>query len=257
MREAARELNIGFFSRIERGRPLVRVKLAMSLDGRTALADGDVEVDHRRGGARRRAALARAQFGDSCRQRHRAGGRPAPDRAPARRRRRSPRRCAWCSIASCACPRRPCAGRQRADAAAARSPACRRRPHRRGGARRRAAGCAWPARSRCRAGAAGRTRRQRSACRGRRRTWRRACWRRGWPTSCCSMSRRSCSADEAGRCCSCRTLDRPGRALEPATLCDQRMLGSDWRLRLRPRRGGMSFRPLDRRCAGASSAAAR
>ena len=41
MRGAARELNIGFFSRIERGRPFVRVKLAMSLDGRTALADGE------------------------------------------------------------------------------------------------------------------------------------------------------------------------------------------------------------------------
>lgn len=40
MRDAARELNIGFFSRIERRRPWVRVKLAMSLDGRTALADG-------------------------------------------------------------------------------------------------------------------------------------------------------------------------------------------------------------------------
>ncbi|MEO6927013.1 MAG: bifunctional diaminohydroxyphosphoribosylaminopyrimidine deaminase/5-amino-6-(5-phosphoribosylamino)uracil reductase RibD, partial [Rhodanobacter sp.] len=41
MREPARELNIGFFSRIERGRPFVRVKLAMSLDGRTALANGE------------------------------------------------------------------------------------------------------------------------------------------------------------------------------------------------------------------------
>jgi diaminohydroxyphosphoribosylaminopyrimidine deaminase / 5-amino-6-(5-phosphoribosylamino)uracil reductase len=40
MRAQARELNSGFFSRIERGRPLVRVKLAASLDGRTALADG-------------------------------------------------------------------------------------------------------------------------------------------------------------------------------------------------------------------------
>jgi diaminohydroxyphosphoribosylaminopyrimidine deaminase / 5-amino-6-(5-phosphoribosylamino)uracil reductase len=40
MREAARELNIGFFSRIERQRPFVRLKLAMSLDGRTALANG-------------------------------------------------------------------------------------------------------------------------------------------------------------------------------------------------------------------------
>lgn len=41
METAARELNRGFFSRIERGRPWVRVKLAMSLDGRTALASGE------------------------------------------------------------------------------------------------------------------------------------------------------------------------------------------------------------------------
>ena len=41
MREAARELNRGFFSRFERGRPWLRVKLAMSLDGRTALVNGD------------------------------------------------------------------------------------------------------------------------------------------------------------------------------------------------------------------------
>ena len=40
MHDAARELNRGFFSRVERGRPWVRVKLAMSLDGRTALANG-------------------------------------------------------------------------------------------------------------------------------------------------------------------------------------------------------------------------
>lgn len=41
MRDAARELNCGFFSRIERGRPWVRIKLAMSLDGRTALGNGE------------------------------------------------------------------------------------------------------------------------------------------------------------------------------------------------------------------------
>jgi len=41
MESAARELNRGFFSRIERGRPWVRVKLAMSLDGRTGLANGE------------------------------------------------------------------------------------------------------------------------------------------------------------------------------------------------------------------------
>lgn len=38
--EAAREVNIGFFSRFTRGRPWVRLKVAASLDGRTALADG-------------------------------------------------------------------------------------------------------------------------------------------------------------------------------------------------------------------------
>ena len=37
---ACRDLNIGFFSRIERGRPWVRMKIAASLDGRTALPDG-------------------------------------------------------------------------------------------------------------------------------------------------------------------------------------------------------------------------
>ena len=37
---AALELNIGFFSRMQRGRPWVRLKVAASLDGRTALADG-------------------------------------------------------------------------------------------------------------------------------------------------------------------------------------------------------------------------
>ena len=36
----ARELNIGFVSRMERGRPWLRMKAAISLDGRTALADG-------------------------------------------------------------------------------------------------------------------------------------------------------------------------------------------------------------------------
>ncbi|MCS3746702.1 diaminohydroxyphosphoribosylaminopyrimidine deaminase/5-amino-6-(5-phosphoribosylamino)uracil reductase [Xanthomonas arboricola] len=36
----ARELNRGFLSRVERGRPWLRVKLGASLDGRTALANG-------------------------------------------------------------------------------------------------------------------------------------------------------------------------------------------------------------------------
>ncbi len=41
MEAEARHLNRGFLSRIERGRPWVRVKLATSLDGRTALANGE------------------------------------------------------------------------------------------------------------------------------------------------------------------------------------------------------------------------
>ena len=36
----AREMNIGFFSRMERGRPWVRMKIAASLDGGTALTNG-------------------------------------------------------------------------------------------------------------------------------------------------------------------------------------------------------------------------
>lgn len=40
MAEEARELNIGFFSRMVRGVPWVRLKIAASLDGRTALENG-------------------------------------------------------------------------------------------------------------------------------------------------------------------------------------------------------------------------
>ncbi len=38
--DESRELNIGFFSRLERGRPWVRLKAAVSLDGRSALNNG-------------------------------------------------------------------------------------------------------------------------------------------------------------------------------------------------------------------------
>ena len=40
MQEEANELNIGFVSRMARGRPWVRMKVAATLDGRTALANG-------------------------------------------------------------------------------------------------------------------------------------------------------------------------------------------------------------------------
>ena len=41
MADEAAELNIGFVSRVTRGRPWVRLKMAASLDGRTALASGE------------------------------------------------------------------------------------------------------------------------------------------------------------------------------------------------------------------------
>jgi diaminohydroxyphosphoribosylaminopyrimidine deaminase/5-amino-6-(5-phosphoribosylamino)uracil reductase len=40
LEEEARELNIGFVSRMTRGRPWVRMKIAATLDGRTALSNG-------------------------------------------------------------------------------------------------------------------------------------------------------------------------------------------------------------------------
>ena len=40
MESEARELNIGFVSRMTRGRPWVRLKIAATLDGRSALPDG-------------------------------------------------------------------------------------------------------------------------------------------------------------------------------------------------------------------------
>ena len=42
--EAARELNIGFLSRMTRGRPWLRLKMAASLDGRGALEIGRAHV---------------------------------------------------------------------------------------------------------------------------------------------------------------------------------------------------------------------
>jgi diaminohydroxyphosphoribosylaminopyrimidine deaminase/5-amino-6-(5-phosphoribosylamino)uracil reductase len=57
--DEAAELNIGFVSRMTRGRPWVRIKIAASLDGRTALANGASQwitgPDARRDGHRWRA----------------------------------------------------------------------------------------------------------------------------------------------------------------------------------------------------------
>jgi diaminohydroxyphosphoribosylaminopyrimidine deaminase / 5-amino-6-(5-phosphoribosylamino)uracil reductase len=56
---AARELNLGFLSRLQRGRPWVRLKVAATLDGRSALASGASQwitgVEARRDGHRWRA----------------------------------------------------------------------------------------------------------------------------------------------------------------------------------------------------------
>lgn len=41
LEQQARELNRGFLSRVQRGRPWTRIKMAISLDGRTALASGE------------------------------------------------------------------------------------------------------------------------------------------------------------------------------------------------------------------------
>ena len=42
-----RRLNPGFLSRMERKRPFVRVKIAASLDGRTAMASGESKTPRR------------------------------------------------------------------------------------------------------------------------------------------------------------------------------------------------------------------
>ena len=59
MEREARELNIGFVSRVSRGRPWVRLKAAATLDGRTALSNGQSQwitgVEARRDGHRWRA----------------------------------------------------------------------------------------------------------------------------------------------------------------------------------------------------------
>src|SRR5262249_14090037 len=59
MQAEARELNIGFVSRMTRGRPWVRMKIAATLDGRTALSNGKSQwitgAEARRDGHRWRA----------------------------------------------------------------------------------------------------------------------------------------------------------------------------------------------------------
>ena len=69
MEDEARELNIGFVSRLARGRPWVRLKVAATLDGRTALSDGTSQwitgADARRDGHHWRAAHDSASLTES------------------------------------------------------------------------------------------------------------------------------------------------------------------------------------------------
>jgi diaminohydroxyphosphoribosylaminopyrimidine deaminase/5-amino-6-(5-phosphoribosylamino)uracil reductase len=67
LEDEARELNIGFVSRMTRGRPWVRLKVAATLDGRTALADGKSQwitgAEARRDGHRWRARACAVMTG--------------------------------------------------------------------------------------------------------------------------------------------------------------------------------------------------
>ena len=63
LEQEARELNPGFIKRMEQGLPLVRVKMAMSLDGRTAMASGESQWIT---GAAARAAVQRLRARSSA-----------------------------------------------------------------------------------------------------------------------------------------------------------------------------------------------
>ena len=106
LEQEAAEINVGFFSRMQRGRPWVRMKIAASLDGKTALENGvskwiTSEEARRDGHAWRARAVCGAD-----RHRHRAGGQPATrcaaggNDAPATARagRQSAGSRSWCTI---------------------------------------------------------------------------------------------------------------------------------------------------------------
>ena len=194
LEDEARELNIGFVSRMTRGRPWVRMKIAASLDGRTALANGREPVDHRRGGARRRPSLARARLRDPDRHRHRAAGRSRS--SPCARWRRRASRCAWSSTATRETPpSRARARRRRRARSSRRASAIRRGPR----------ACEvlalpdarWPRRSRRADARARRARHQRAARRGGRASSTARCSTPGSSTRSCSTSR-PCAARRSG-----------------------------------------------------------
>ena len=121
--DEARELNIGFFSRMERGRPWVRLKVAVSLDGRTALDNGASqwitgEAARTDGHAwRKRAGAVLTGVGTVHRRRpaaRRAAGRDGPP-AAARGRRFAARPCRRARASST--PRAPCSSMPQTPAA--------------------------------------------------------------------------------------------------------------------------------------------
>ena len=197
----AHELNAGFFKRMQHGRPFVRVKLAMSLDGRTALADGTSQwitgeaarADVQAWRARSSAVLTGVGtvLSDdprlSVRPRRGCRGAPAAARgaryAPAHPRGRAPLHRRWRG----ADPHRACGPRRGArrstDARAWR--ASRRCPRR---------GSTWTS-GRCSIGS-GSWRPTRCWWRRARRSPGRSC-ARGWRTNSFSMWRRSCSGPRA------------------------------------------------------------
>ncbi len=240
MERAAEPLNRGFFTRMRRGVPYVRSKLAVSLDGRTALANGESQwitsaaaradvhrwrarssavvtgsgTDRRRRSVARRAARGSANRGVA---RHQA--------AAARRHRRSAQDAAGRQDAVAA--RR---GARADDARARRSEsrgAARGRSARRANSRRRRA-----LRSARRDRALGRARDQRRVGRGRRRLERRAAAEPGSSTSSLSIWRRVCSATRRAACSKCR---RSSRWLtdDRVTFDDFRKVGADLRITAR------------------------
>ncbi len=78
---ASRALNIGFFSRMERGRPWVRLKAATSLDGATALGNGASQSITQPGSTGRWPPLAGAGLCGADGDWHDFGGRPAAERS--------------------------------------------------------------------------------------------------------------------------------------------------------------------------------
>ena len=79
--DEAHELNIGFVSRMTRGRPWVRMKVAASAGRPHRPCPRAQPMDYRRSGARRRPRVARPRVGDPDRHRHGTRGRSAHDRA--------------------------------------------------------------------------------------------------------------------------------------------------------------------------------